>query len=61
MAEHTMMVVTCRLCRGWYNMDFEYGLPDDHFDMRTGEPCSPGDENWYITEVPYREDWKFVN
>lgn len=59
---NTMMVVTCKVCRAWYSMDFEYGIDNEHYDMRTGELCSNNDdEHWMILEVPYREDWEYAN
>ena len=59
MSEHTMMVATCLKCRGWYNQDFEEGLPDEHFDMRTGEECLNPFE-WHIVVVPHRRDWRYA-
>lgn len=57
--EHTMMVATCRKCRGWYSMDYEEALPDSHYDMASGEPChNPYD--WHVVVVPYREDWRYA-
>lgn len=54
-----MMVVTCRVCRAWYSMDFEPAIDSEHFDMRTGELCPNNDDNdWMIISVPYREDWE---
>lgn len=52
-----MMVVTCRKCRAWYSMDYEYHLDDHHFNFRTGEECYASDYDWDIVCVPYREDW----
>lgn len=60
MAERTMMVVTCRGCRAWYNMDYEPALYDTHFNPRTGEACEPDDSDWHIIEVPYRTDWRYA-
>lgn len=60
MSERKMLVVTCMKCRAWYSMDYEWGLPDEHYDMRTGEECIAGDEDWYIIQVPYREEWKYA-
>ena len=58
----TMMVVTCKECRGWYSMDMEESLDSEHWDMRTGKLCSNNDDNhWYIAVAPYREDWRFAN
>lgn len=58
----TMMVVTCRDCRAWYSMDFEEGIDDEHYNMRTGRLCPNNDNsNWDIREVPYREDWRYVS
>lgn len=57
----SMMVVTCRKCRGWYNMDYEYHLDDEHFDMHTGEVCVAGDDDWDIAVVPYRVTWRIAN
>jgi hypothetical protein len=54
--EHTIMVAMCNKCRGWYSMDMEPSLDDDHFDMRTGEPCI-NEDDWFIAVVPDREDW----
>ena len=56
----TTLVVTCALFRGWYNMDIEEGLLDIHFNMRTGKPCKPLDDDWVVSQVPYREDWNTV-
>lgn len=57
--EDTMMVVTCKKCRAWYSMDYELPIYDDHFDMRTGQPCN-NEYEWDIQEVPYREDWRYA-
>lgn len=57
----TTLVVTCLKCRAWYNMDMEEHLDDEHFDFHTGEPCLAEDEDWYIIEVPYREEWQYAN
>lgn len=53
------LVATCRKCRAWYNMDMEPHMPDEHFDMRTGEPCY-NEDDWYIVETD-NKDWRFVN
>lgn len=55
-----MMVITCRLCRAWYNMDMEPHLADEHFNFATGEPCLAGDDDWYIIQVAYRDDWAYA-
>lgn len=40
-------------------MDFEEGIDNEHFDMRTGRPCANDDDaDWTILEVPDREDWE---
>lgn len=52
----TTIVAMCNKCRGWYNMDMEPGLEDDHFDFRTGDPCH-NEYDWFIMEVPDRVDW----
>lgn len=51
------MVATCIKCRAWYNMDMEYGLDDEHFNFRTGEPCIASDDDWAIFAIPHRHDW----
>ena len=58
--DDTMMVVTCKKCRAWYSMDFEYPLDDEHFDFKTGEECYASDNDWDIRTVQYREDWDVV-
>lgn len=56
-----MLVVTCLKCRAWYNMDMEPHLDDEHFNPRTGEPCTAGDEDWYIVDVTYRNEWRYAH
>lgn len=57
-----MIVATCRDCRAWYAMDFEEGIDNVHYDMRTGELCTNNnDERWMILVVPHREDWDYAN
>lgn len=53
-----MIVITCRKCRAWYNMDMEEALDDDHFDMHTGEPCHADDTEWDMSFVSYRDNWR---
>lgn len=57
-----MLVATCRDCSAWYSMDFEEGIDDHHFDMRSGLDCTNNKgDRWMILEVPYREDWQYAN
>lgn len=58
---NTMLVVTCKKCGSHYNMDMEPHLDDVHPHRYTGEECEPGDNGWYIIEVPYRKDWRYAN
>jgi len=61
MASDAMMVVTCKRCRAWYNMDFEPHLDDFHYNPRSGEECNNTDnDGWEIRMVPYREDWRWA-
>ena len=55
----TMVVLTCKKCRGWYSMGYKDSLDDDHFDMRTGEPCNNLNK-WNVQVVPCREDWQYA-
>lgn len=58
----TMMVATCKVCRAWYNMDMEYGVPNEHWDTRTGKLCrNDDDDDWWIVEVPGRDDWEVAH
>lgn len=41
-------------------MDMEEHLDDEHFDFRTGQPCTAGDDDWFIVEVKDRDNWYYV-